>query len=97
MVQKRGSERMTDKDAAVYHRCTMRHCPHQDRKDLRKWLSSSDGVFIWVLIIPEMTQKNLVYVSFGAYSAKKSKFLHRKMQKSRKVIGVFANCNYLCS
>ncbi len=38
---------------------------------LHKWLNSSDGVFIWVLNVSEMVQKNLVYVSFGACSTKK--------------------------
>ena len=39
MVQKHGGGRMTYKDAAVYHRYTMRHCPHQDRKATGEWVS----------------------------------------------------------
>lgn len=39
MVQKHGGGRMTYKDAAVYHRYTMRHCPHQDRKATGGWVS----------------------------------------------------------
>lgn len=41
MVQKHGGGRMTYKDAAVYHRYTMRHCPHQDRKATGECVFSS--------------------------------------------------------
>lgn len=135
MVQKHGSGSMTDKDAAVYHRYTMRHCPHQDWKAtggwvfsslcslfqnfktfavkrenmsgvqypchvlhyLHKWLNSNDSVLVVMLIVPEMVQTKQVFVSFGADFCLVSTFLYGKTQKKQIIIGIFANCDYLCT
>lgn len=70
--------------SGVQHPCHVLHY-------LRKWLSCSIGVFIWVLIVPEMFQKKQVFVSFDADFCLVSTFLHGKTQKIQRIIGAFAN------
>lgn len=62
--------------SGVQHPCHVLHY-------LRKWLSSNDDVLVEILIVPEMVQKKLVFVLFGADFCLVSTFLYKKRKKHK--------------
>lgn len=62
--------------SGVQHPCHVLHYLH-------KWLSRNDGVLVGMLIVPEMVQKKLVFVLFGADFCLVNTFLYKKHKKHK--------------